>query len=328
VDDLRSSIINKGFIGTIYNRYGMGEYTKNDFEVIRLLGKGAFGTVWLVKKLEDEWPYAMKQMAKKFIIQNSLRKNIIMEKQILFHNRHPFMVGMDSVFQDEKNVYFILDFIQGGELFTHLKQRKRFDEDSSKFYAMQIASALGYLHQRDIIYRDLKPENILLHKDGYIKLTDFGLAKCISKSKLTDTLWGTAEYLAPEILSLGGHNFWVDWWTLGILIYEMLIGITPFWSDDTAVMFDFINNIDVRFPDQDRHGFSVSPNAKDLILKLLDKDPEKRLGSQNGVKEVLEHPWFDDYDLDKLLSRQVIAPFIPEISDDPFDTQNFPEKEE
>lgn len=177
VDDLRGTVVRKGLVGTIYNRYSSKEYTIDDFEIIHTLGRGAFGTVSLVKKLDDDSAYAMKQMKKKFILQNDLRENVIMEKQILFHNKHPFMVGMDSVFQDEDNVYFILDFIPGGELFTHLKKKKRFNEDTAKFYAMQIASALGYLHKKKLIYRDLKPENILLHEDGYIKLTDFGLAK-------------------------------------------------------------------------------------------------------------------------------------------------------
>ena len=177
---------------------------------------------------------------------------------------------MDYVFQKAYRIYFIMPFIQGGELFKHLSEKRRFSEEKTKFYAAQIALALGYLHQSDIIYRDLKPENILLNDDGYIMLADFGLAKILQTDRRAEpnSFCGTPEYLSPEMIVGSGHDKTLDWWALGILIYEMIIGIPPFYNPNINQMYYLIQNAQIRWPNMQKHGFEVSENAIDLISKV------------------------------------------------------------
>ena len=203
---------NRSATGTIYTKEKGKEVTEDDFKKVKVIGKGTFGKVYLVQKKDDGKIYAMKSIRKDIMIENDQIESAKMEKQILFNNQHPFLVRMSYVFQTEQKVYFIMDFIRGGELFTHLNNEKRFPEDKAKFYAIQIMLAIGYLHKQDIIYRDIKPENILIGEDGYLHLADFGLAKYVKKNELATTFCGTPEYLAPEIVKDEGHNFSVDWW--------------------------------------------------------------------------------------------------------------------
>lgn len=189
---------------------------------------------------------------------------------ILLQVNHPFIIGMDYVFQKAYRIYFIMDFIQGGELFKHLSEQKRFPEEKAKFYAAQIALALGYLHDSKIIYRDLKPENILLDSDGYIMLADFGLAKILNVNDTEDpnSFCGTPEYLAPEMIVGSGHDHSLDWWALGILIYEMIIGIPPFYNQNKHQMYYLIQNAPIRWPEKDKHKIEISKEAQDLISKV------------------------------------------------------------
>jgi serum/glucocorticoid-regulated kinase 2 len=170
---------------------------------------------------------------------------------------------------------------------------KRFNEEQARFFLAQIALALGHLHSKNILYRDLKPENILFGEDGYLFLADFGLAKMVKNNELANSFCGTAEYLAPEMLIGNGHDYMVDWWALGILLYEMLVGIPPFFHRNKHRMYFLIKESPVNFPDPIKHGIDVSPLAKDLIKKLLDKNMKKRLGSSGGVEEILSHPFFE-----------------------------------
>jgi serum/glucocorticoid-regulated kinase 2 len=172
------------------------------------------------------------------------------------------------------------------------------------------------LHSKNILYRDLKPENILFGEDGYLFVADFGLAKMVSKNELANSFCGTAEYLAPEMLIGSGHDYTVDWWALGILLYEMLVGIPPFFHRNKHRMYFLIKESPVNFPDPIKHGIDVSPNARDLIKKLLDKNRKKRLGAHGDVNEILAHPFFASVDVEKIINKQVIPPYMPEISDD------------
>mmetsp|Transcript_23184 Transcript_23184/g.17610 ORF Transcript_23184/g.17610 Transcript_23184/m.17610 type:complete len:191 (+) Transcript_23184:999-1571(+) len=190
---------------------------------------------------------------------------------------------MEYVFQNEFRIYFLMIFIRGGELFRHLVKIKRFNEQQAKFFLAQIGLALGHLHSKNIIYRDLKPENILFGDDGYLFLADFGLAKMIKNDEVANSFCGTAEYLAPEMLIGNGHNYMVDWWALGILCYEMLVGIPPFFHRNKHRMYFLIKESPVNFPDPQKHGISVPPAAQDLIKKLLEKNPKKRLGANGGI---------------------------------------------
>jgi serum/glucocorticoid-regulated kinase 2 len=240
----------------------------------------------------------MKCIRKDIIIDNEQFDNIKLEKDILFNIDHPFVVGMEFVFQTEARIYFLMNFISGGELFRHLVKVKRFNEEQGRFFVAQIAIAIGHLHSKNILYRDLKPENILFTEDGYLKLADFGLAKTVQGTEMSNSFCGTAEYLAPEMLIGNGHDFTVDWWALGILLYEMLVGIPPFFHKNKHRMYFLIKESPVNFPDPVRHGIEVSGDAKDLIRKLLEKNKRKRLGANGDVSEILAHPFFADLDLE------------------------------
>lgn len=213
---------------------------------------------------------------------------------------HPFLVGMEYVFQTEFQIFFVMKFMRGGELLLHLRKDRKFTESRSKIYAYCIALALGHLHEQKIIYRDIKPENILMGEDGYISLTDFGLAKVLEANEVANSFCGTPEYMAPEIIDDTGHSYPIDWWALGVLVYEMMVGFCPFYTgqnnDNNAKMFSSIRTKKPFFPDAKKHGIEMSEDCKDFISRCLEKDQSKRLGSNGGIKEVSSHPWFADID--------------------------------
>lgn len=211
-------------------------------------------------------------------------------------------MNLDYVFQTETRIYFLMKYVEGGDLFRHLAKKGKFKEKVARFYAAQVLVALGYLHKKRIIYRDLKLENILLDRDGYILISDFGLSKILSQpEEQTNTLVGTAAYVAPEILKGNGYDKSVDWWALGILIYEMLHGKPPFYDKNVYLMFQKIKDVKCQpvFSDD------ISEEAKDLIKQLLQKDSQKRLGSNNDIQDIITHPFFDDIKFRKLEQKKV-----------------------
>ena len=212
---------------------------------------------------------------------------------------------MEYVFQNDVRIYFLMEFIQGGELFTHIINKKRFDEESTKYIIAQIVLGLGYLHSKEIIYRDLKPENIMIEEDGYVKMIDFGLARILHMNDVALTFWGTAEYWSPEMVNEIGHDKSTDWWAVGVILYEMLIGIPPFFDKNREKMFNKIVSKNPKYPDKKIHGFCISETAKDLITKLLKKDPDKRLGQKHDYNEILSHEFFQGIDIDDLMEKNV-----------------------
>jgi serum/glucocorticoid-regulated kinase 2 len=220
---------------------------------------------------------------------------------------------MEFVFQSDLRLYFVMPFVEGGELYKHFLHNKRFPEEVVKFYAIQIALAIGHLHEQGILHRDLKLENILIDKEGYLKIIDFGLAKILKEDETTRTLCGTPEYLAPEMITQAGHDRNVDWWALGVLIYEMLIGVTPFYNRNRAVMMSKIQKSKIVFPHKEKYNIEYSDEVKDLICLLLAKKKEKRLGYKDGLKEILKHPWFKSVDTKHIIERNIIPPFKPTI---------------
>ena len=253
-----------------------------DFKIVKVLDKGSFGKVFLVENKFNGKYYAMKRIRKDVLIEKKQIENTKNEKKILLNLEHPFLLGMSYVIQNDLRIYFFLDYIEGGNLYQNLFKVKRFPEQTVKFFASQLVLAFGLLHDEMIVHRDLKPENVLLGSDGYIKLADFGLAKSLNKHKpLTYSFCGTTEYLAPEIIKDEGHSFTVDWWTLGILIYELRTGRTPFLHKNTQQTTKLIKSGKIIFPDPIKHKIDMSEEMKDIIVELLQKDPKKRLG-HNG----------------------------------------------
>jgi serine/threonine protein kinase len=231
-----------------------------------------------------------------------------------------FILSLSFFYQTPERMYFITPFLQGGDLYHKLKTDFIFDEDLVKFYSAQIAIALQYLHDFGIVYRDLKPENILLDEDGYIKLCDFGASVKLHGTEKDFNFAGSPEYASPEMISYQGHTAMTDWWSLGILIYEMLYGFTPFFNLDKDRMYELIINGSISFPEyfKDKNGekeivYKVSDEAKSLINKLLEKDPGSRLGRE-GLEEIKKEPFFYGIYFDDLNKKRNKALFIPEIN--------------
>ena len=223
---------------------------------------------------------------------------------------------MDYLFQSEARLYFVMPFINGGELYKIFQMQKRFEESTAKFYAAQIIIAIGKLHEKGIMHRDLKLENIMVDERGYIKIIDYGLAKKLADDEITMSYLGTPEYLAPEMVTRAGHDKSVDWWAIGILIYEMLIGVTPFFNKNRKVLMSKIKHSRVVFPDRRTYNIEFSDNFVDIVSCLLKKNKDERLGSSSDAAEILAHPWFADLDLDALQRYGLPAPFLPQGSID------------
>jgi len=291
-------------LGDVITRFSK-KVTKDDFELMTVIGRGSFGKVMQVKKKGTEDIYAMKVMRKEAIIQKNQVTHTKDEKAILQQISHPFIVKLHYAFQTKDKLYMILDYINGGELFYHLEKEGKFNVDRVRIYAAEIASAMAHLHSLGIVYRDLKPENILLDSSGHIVITDFGLSKVIPKDNKegTHTFCGTPEYLAPEVLRGQGHGHAVDWWSLGTLIYEMLTGLPPFYSKNINVMYQKILSGQLTFPSY------IDEDAQDLLEGLLCRDVDRRF----SAKEVKSHPFFKDIDWEKLKRREIEPPWKPSV---------------
>nr|2R5T_A Chain A, Serine/threonine-protein kinase Sgk1 [unidentified]3HDM_A Chain A, Serine/threonine-protein kinase Sgk1 [Homo sapiens]3HDN_A Chain A, Serine/threonine-protein kinase Sgk1 [Homo sapiens] len=290
----------------------------SDFHFLKVIGKGSFGKVLLARHKAEEVFYAVKVLQKKAILKKKEEKHIMSERNVLLKNvKHPFLVGLHFSFQTADKLYFVLDYINGGELFYHLQRERCFLEPRARFYAAEIASALGYLHSLNIVYRDLKPENILLDSQGHIVLTDFGLCKeNIEHNSTTSTFCGTPEYLAPEVLHKQPYDRTVDWWCLGAVLYEMLYGLPPFYSRNTAEMYDNILNKPLQLKP------NITNSARHLLEGLLQKDRTKRLGAKDDFMEIKSHVFFSLINWDDLINKKITPPFNPNVSG-PNDLRHF-----
>ena len=296
-------------------RRGQEFKSLDEFEILETLGTGTFGRVRLVKHKSTGKYFALKALKKSEVIRLKQVEHIRSEKDILYRIDHALIVHLFATFVDETSLYMLMEYVAGGEIFSHLRERGRFSTDTSRFYAASIISAIQYLHSKDIIYRDLKPENLLLDYRGFLKVTDFGFAKVVTDR--TWTLCGTPEYLAPEIIQSKGHGKSADWWALGILIYEMLAGYPPFYDENPFGIYQKILANKLEFP---RH-FDV--HAKDLVKKLLQSDRTKRLGClKNGAEDIKKHKWFKGHDWVALNQQGQQPPIVPNVKGEG-DTQNF-----
>uniref|UniRef100_A0A8C9YUZ2 non-specific serine/threonine protein kinase n=1 Tax=Sander lucioperca TaxID=283035 RepID=A0A8C9YUZ2_SANLU len=295
--------------------------TMNDFDYLKLLGKGTFGKVILVREKASGTYYAMKILKKEVIIAKDEVAHTLTESRVLKNTRHPFLTSLKYSFQTKDRLCFVMEYVNGGELFFHLSRERVFSEDRTRFYGAEIVSALDYLHSAKIVYRDLKLENLMLDKDGHIKITDFGLCKeGITDTATMKTFCGTPEYLAPEVLEDNDYGRAVDWWGLGVVTYEMMCGRLPFYNQDHEKLFELILMEEIKFPR------TLSADAKSLLSGLLIKDPNKRLGGgPDDAKEIMRHSFFGTVDWQDVYDKKLVPPFQPQVSSET-DTRYFDEE--
>jgi CRP-like cAMP-binding protein len=286
-----------------------------DLQMTITLGCGAFGRVKLAKTADDKL-YAVKCQSKVSIVQQKLQDHVLNEAAIMQRLDHPFIVQLYATLQDDKYFYMVLELLSGGELFSYLRSQQRIEEDAVKFYAGIVVHAFITLHSRKIAYRDLKPENLIFDTRGYIKLVDLGLAKQVRVGK-TWTMCGTPDYIAPEIILNEGHDMAVDYWTLGVLIYELFAGVPPFMADDPMRIYENILKCQYKMPNK------ISRNMASIIKKLLVTQQTKRLGNtRGGPVAILKHKWFIAFDWASLESGQSKTPYVPTLKS-PTDMSNF-----
>lgn len=276
----------------------------SSFKPIKLLGKGSFGAVYLVKMKTTGTYYAMKVLSKSMVISQNLSKYVFTERNVQSEIKHSFIVKLHCAFQSKNKLYMVMDYCRGGDL-GHLLQRKnRLPEDVARIYLAEVLLAIEELHSHEIIYRDLKPDNVAIDAVGHAMLIDFGLSKeGIKSTEFTQSFCGSVAYLAPEILRRSGHGRTVDWYLLGVLLYEMLVGIPPYFDRDKYKLFDNIKRGPLQVPPD------MSSSSLDLIVQLLNRDPKKRLGSGPGdAEEIKVHPFFKSINWDDALQRKLKPP--------------------
>lgn len=286
-----------------------------DFRVVRVLGTGSFGVVHLVhqtRDLEESQYFAMKVMYKAEIVQLRQVEHVHAERSLLFsldRTANPFVVRLYQTFQDRTRLYMLMEFVQGGELFHHLRACHHFGRAAAMFYAAEVLVALDGLHRQGIAYRDLKPENILLNESGHVRLTDFGFAKRVASR--TWTLCGTPEYLAPEVITASGHGRGADWWSFGVLLFEMLTGRPPFHGTTPYDTYEKIVEGRFAFPREP----ALDAESRDLITRLLQRDVTKRLGCfRNGARDIMAHPFFAPIaDWHAVARERLAPPFVPPV---------------
>jgi protein kinase A len=286
--------------------------SKSSFIYLYPIGKGGFGRVWKVEMRRNKQLYAMKEMEKLRIVSKRSVHSVINERKILESLKHPFIVNMQYAFQDRENLYLVMDLMSGGDLRYHINKHKFFLELQAKFFCACIISGLEYIHSNGIIHRDIKPENLVIDNKGYLKITDFGIARvwCSENSKDTS---GTPGYMAPEVMCRQNHGIAVDYFALGVILFELMLRRRPYTGKDRKEIRDFIlsKQVQVRLSDIPP-GWSIE--AGDFINKLIQRKTSKRLGTQ-GSLEVKSHPWLSDFNWDSLYIGALPSPFIPTNQD-------------
>ena len=282
----------------------------SDFVVITLLGEGSFGDVFLVRYINNNNIYAMKKLSKQKLKLKNQVEHTKNERNLMVKLNCPFLLNIKFAFQDESKLYLVSEFMQGGDLYYHLKKEKNFTDEKARFYIIEIILGLEFLHKNKIIYRDLKPENILLDSEGHIKISDFGISKILKDhNEKAFTMCGTPQYLAPEVIINKGYDNTVDWWSLGCLLYEMLTGNKPFNISKENKINPKVYEEKIDYP-EDMNSIAVN-----LIKKLLVVNPKQRLGyGDNDAKKIKNHKYFEGVDWDKYYNKDIEPPFIPDLN--------------
>ncbi|CAD8165801.1 unnamed protein product [Paramecium octaurelia] len=274
------------------------DYTQQ-YRLLKYLYQGMLGQVILVQNIKTDKYYVFKLMQKQDVITTDHLNHAQIERKLLEILDHPFIIKLVQAFETDDQLIYVLPFYQGGDLYTHLKKETRLKEERVKFIVAQLLLALGYMHDKDYVYRDLKPENILMDSSGYIALTDLGLCKQLPNNQLSYSFTGSVEYIAPEMITAVGYNRMIDWWMLGILAYELIFGITPFYCDNQSQVFESIQEREVRFSTN----IAISQECKDFITNLLKKDPKERLGFKRDFVDVQMHQWFKDVNFGEVIRK-------------------------
>ncbi|CAD8201308.1 unnamed protein product [Paramecium pentaurelia] len=292
---------------------------RQHFKFLYVIGKGGFGRVWKVEMKKNKKMYALKEMAKAKVIQKRSVNSVLNEKYLLEHLHHPFLVNMSYAFQDRENLYLIIDLLTGGDLRFHLGKMRRFSEAQTKFFVACILLSLTYLHQHGIIHRDLKPENLVLEEDGYMRLTDLGIARINKGNNAGDTS-GTPGYMAPEVMCRMDHSIVADYYALGVITYELMLGRRPYNGRTRQDIREQIlaKQVQVRREEMPNYW---NESAMDFVNALIQRKPERRLGA-NGIEEILHHPWLKGFPWDDLLKKKLTALYTPGSVDNNFDFQN------
>lgn len=287
-------------------------------QVLKMMGSGAFGKAWLVKHRQTTRSYALKALDKTTIKRQNWTAVVMREKDILGTlTPHPCVITMHNAFQSPTHLFMLMEIARGGELFQVLEKFDRFTPSTARFYCGCVVLAIGHLHKHGVIFRDLKPENLLLTDTGYLKLIDMGFAKRLGRGEKTYTLCGTPYYLAPEMILHRGHSFALDWWTVGVLTYEMLEGEPPFTGNSEMEVYGKVTRMQYACPAH------FPETATDIVVNLLRKEPENRLGNlRNGVDDVMAHAWFYDLSWDELLDGAIEPPYVPPTPPDPGSTND------
>jgi len=290
--------------------------SKNNFVFHYVVGKGGFGKVWRVESKKLKQTFAMKEMSKSKVISKRSVSSVINERQLLSELRHPFLVNMLYAFQDRENLYLVMDLMKGGDLRYHIGRQRRFTEEQTKFFVCCILIGLEYLHMNGIIHRDIKPENLVLDNKGYVRITDLGIARVWRPDNSSDTS-GTPGYMAPEVMCRQNHGVAVDYFALGVMAYEFMMGRRPYHGRSRKEIRDQILAKQVQIKRNEvPDGWSLE--AADFINRLIQRKPINRLGL-NGPAEVKAHPWLRNYPWHKLLNKEIDPPFVPSQGEDNFD---------
>lgn len=295
------------------------KYTLNDFRLLKVLGKGSFGKVILGELTSENKFYAIKCLKKDVILEDDDIDCVKIERKVLtLGNSNPYLCSLLCSFQTESHLFFVMEYLSGGDLMFHIQQSGRFDQERARFYAAELVVALKFMHKKGIVYRDLKLDNILLDRSGHIKIADFGMCKFKVTDELkTSTFCGTPEYIAPEIICGKKYNQSVDWWSFGVLLYEMLIGQSPFNGSDEDEVFWSTCNEEAYYPR------FISKEAKDILSKLLEKKPQKRLGMPNCLAgDICDQPFFRTINWEKIERKELEPPFKPKVKSTS-DSSNF-----
>ncbi|CAD8188269.1 unnamed protein product [Paramecium pentaurelia] len=281
----------------------------DNFILIKCIGVGGFSRVYLVKQKRNGQFYAMKIIDKSFITKNNKESMINNEKLIMSKLDSQFLTRLHCSFETKYYLVFVMDYCHGGELFFHLRKMGTLNEEVAKQYFVQLCLAIHYLHQQNVIYRDLKPENILLDIDGYIKLSDFGLSKPnMSRDKVTYSFCGSPEYMSPEMVSKRGHNHLLDCYSLGAVLYEFIYGYPPYYDQKLQNILNSIQYDKLEFPEH----IKISDQLKNLLMNLLAKDQNQRLGRKNGIEDVLNHQWINNFNYTALYKKQLNIHYKPQ----------------